>query len=151
MEESGMMGATFTEQVIVVAGLVIGVALVAFVIGIWYGAGRNAELIGQLEDELSTRRAYGVMPQEIAHEAVTQRTDAERLAEEDQALTIANEDRLGQAWLYTGGRAGWEREPWPAVEPATIAMPAPDLCTDTAWTRAMVAEMDEFVASLGDR
>jgi hypothetical protein len=150
MEEGGMMGATFTEQVIVVAGLVIGVALIAFVIGIWYGAGRNSELIEQLEDELSSRRAYGVMPQEIAHEAVTQRVDGDgaalyrglldaeqRLAEEDQAIAIAN--------------SGWIPQSWPAVEPATITLPAPDTRTDTAWTRAMVAEMDEFVASLGDR
>lgn len=63
------MGATFTEQVIVVAGLVIIVALIAFIVGIWYGAGRNAELVAGLENELEVMRGpFGPMPPEIAHE-----------------------------------------------------------------------------------
>ena len=154
-----MMGATFTEQVIVLAAVVIGIALIAFVIGIWYGVSRNDELATQLEEELGRRRAFGPMPPEIAHEACTQRLGAERVAEEDEALTIANGDPFGpQAYLaHPRGCGCWDcgadrieqyRETWPAVEPATITLPEPDPCTDTAWTRAMVAQMDEFVAGL---
>jgi hypothetical protein len=53
-------------QVVVVAGIVILVAMVALFTGIWYGEGRNAELIAELEAELDARQM--VMPPEVAHE-----------------------------------------------------------------------------------
>jgi hypothetical protein len=53
-------------QVVVVAGIVVLVAMVALFTGIWYGEGRNAELILELEAELDARQL--VMPPEVAHE-----------------------------------------------------------------------------------
>jgi hypothetical protein len=53
-------------QVIVTTGIIIVVAMIALFVGIWYGEGRNAELIEDLERELSARSEP--MPPEIAHE-----------------------------------------------------------------------------------
>ena len=131
------------QQVVMTSVLVVLVGLVAFTIGLWTGHGREREYVDQLEKELDGLMALG--PQEIAHEPWPVHVD--------QALAVAAE-RTGFRWhVLSECRDGdacplHGRNEVPAVLAPTAVIPPDQDLSVTAWTKAMAADMDRFIAGL---
>jgi hypothetical protein len=137
------MDATFTEQVLMLAGVVVIVALVSFLAAMWWTSGRYEQLLDDADRD-GLRRAQGAwrdgragLRLELAAAA-----EAGRVEEEDQALAIANSGATGEGWVHL---AFDEID----CEPSTVSMPHIGDMSVTEWTRAQAEELTRWLAANG--
>jgi hypothetical protein len=137
------MDATFTEHVLMLAGVVVIVALVSFLAAMWWTSGRYEQLLDDAERD-GLRRAQDAwrdgragLRLELAAAA-----GAVRVEEEDQALAIANSGATDEGWLVLNfDEIG--------CEPATVSVPHIGDMSVTEWTRAQAEELTRWLAANG--
>jgi hypothetical protein len=151
-----MTDATFTEQVLMLAGVVVIVALVSFLAAMWWTSGRYEQLLDDAERD-GLRRAQGAwrdgragLRLELAASVARHpargtepvEVTAARVEAEDQALAIANSGATGEGWVHL---AFDEID----CEPSTVSMPHIGDMSVTEWTRAQAEELTRWLAANG--
>ena len=138
-----MTDATFTEHVLMLAGVVVIVALVSFLAAMWWTSGRYEQLLDDADRD-GLRRAQDAwrdgragLRLELAAAA-----EAGRVEAEDQALAIANSGATGEGWVHL---AFDEID----CEPSTVSMPHIGDMSVTEWTRAQAEELTRWLAANG--
>lgn len=150
-----------TQQVVIVAVLVVLAALASFGIGAWYERGRSKQDIEALEADLAEVGEKLAAAQQPRHALpVSGRMTLDRV---DELWARAARDLAAETWQDGHGQAD-RAEADPAVlSPTAVLLPPSPMTaeqkaaaeaflsapvtelSDSAWTRAMAADMDRWI------